>query len=73
VENLTRAIKLDPANDRYHFFLASLYARQARANKNESKKWITFAMDEIREAIRINPYDEGYEVYRDWLTNIKTP
>jgi O-antigen ligase len=68
VGSLKRAIKLDPLNDKYHFLLARCFIQEATVAADETRcAYVKLAESETKEAIRLNPWNEYYPVYLDWI------
>jgi len=60
ISKLTEAIRLEPMNDEYHYLLAMAYVKKAKPKFSKRKKYITIAVKEMEEAIRLNPWMEFY-------------
>ena len=53
---------MDPLNDEYHFILSQLYIKKAE----KDNRYIELAIKEVREAMRINPWNEFYPEFLQW-------
>lgn len=67
ISALTKAVRLDPLNDRYHFLLAKLLIAEAGIKKDKHTEYVEFALKETKETIRLNPWNEYYPIYLDWI------
>lgn len=67
ITNLKRAIKLSPLDDKYHFLLAKTYVDKAKTDRENARRYAGFASNETKEAARLNPWNEYYPAYLDWI------
>ncbi|MDD5449779.1 MAG: O-antigen ligase family protein [Candidatus Omnitrophica bacterium] len=64
------AIRLDSASDRNHFLFAQFFIEKARKDARHKRQYVGLASREIKEAIRLNPWNKQYPEYLDWISNI---
>ena len=72
ISKLNKAISLDPSNDRYHYLVARLYIEAADINKEKRAEYIENAVKETKEAILLNPWNERYPEFLNWITKTFT-
>lgn len=65
---LKEAVRLDPLNDRAHFLLARSFVKESGLQGNRRLEYINLAVREVKEAIRLNPWEERYPSYLSWIT-----
>lgn len=63
VSDIKKAVALEPLNERYRILLAELYIKNAPGNKEN----LLLALQEVKEAIKINPCEEYYIEFLNWI------
>jgi len=73
IADLKEAIRLDSMNDKYHFLLAKFFIEKARRDLQHYQRYIALAVIEVKEAIRLNPWEKYYPVYLKWIFKVFSP
>ncbi|MCX5715569.1 MAG: hypothetical protein NTV07_01655, partial [Candidatus Omnitrophica bacterium] len=62
---LNRARMVLPLSDKCHFALAEFFTAHAAGDKKD--EYVRLAREEIKTAIRLNPWYEYYQTYLEWI------